>query len=170
MNYHFEGVDYKWEVFTNAYNYTYIYCYTTKAIAYFVNDGTLFYFTDFHGSRNSLLFDFYTGAHKVLLGYYKEIKLKDKLLPYRFFNPVLSALHDFTAPFFHYCKVKYHFEFLSCDNEHQPAKIDFKTTCNALVFGKRINQKQYQFSIENGRIDQIKIIQNNQIKIVECID
>ena len=170
MNYHFEGVDYKWEVFTNAYNYTYIYCYTTKAIAYFVNDGTLFYFTDFHGSRNSLLFDFYTGAHKVLLGYYKEIKLKDKLLPYRFFNPVLSALHDFTAPFFHYCKVKYHFEFLSCDNEHQPAKIVFKTTCNALVFGKRINQKQYQFSIENGRIDQIKIIQNNQIKIVECID
>lgn len=170
MHYSFEGVEYKWEVFTNAYNYTYIYCYKTKSIAYFVNDGTLFYFTDFHGSRSSLLFHFYTGAHKVLLGHYKNIKLKDKLLPYGFFNPLLSAIHDFTAPFFHYCKVRYHFEFQSCDNDHRPSKIEFKTTCNALVFGKKVRQKQYQFTIENGQIKKIEIIENNQIKIAECND
>ncbi|MBP6731545.1 MAG: urea transporter, partial [Chitinophagales bacterium] len=59
-----------WEVFTDAYNGTYIYCHTTQATAYFVNNGTLHYFTEFAGNRKSLLYYFYLAARKILLGYY----------------------------------------------------------------------------------------------------
>jgi hypothetical protein len=42
------GVDtVSWEVFTNVYNKSYIYCHSTKSIAYFQNDGVYFYFTHF---------------------------------------------------------------------------------------------------------------------------
>ncbi|HRP59172.1 MAG TPA: M23 family metallopeptidase, partial [Vicingus sp.] len=34
----------KWEVFVNSLNQTYFYCHKTKAVAYFVNNGTVFYF------------------------------------------------------------------------------------------------------------------------------
>lgn len=170
MHYNFEGKEHKWEVYTNAYNQTYIYCHTTESTAYFVNDGTLFYFTDFEGDYYSLLYHFYIGAHKVLLGYYQQIQLTDKLMPQRFFNPLISALHDFTAPFFHYCKVKYHFEFEFCDNNHHPTKIVFKTNCEAKILGKISNQEKYQFTLENGQIEKIEIIQHSQTKFAICND
>jgi murein DD-endopeptidase MepM/ murein hydrolase activator NlpD len=34
----------EWEVYTNIYNYSYIYCKNSKSFAYFNNDGRLFYF------------------------------------------------------------------------------------------------------------------------------
>jgi len=52
----------KWEVFTDAWNNSYLYCAATNSSAYFVNNGTLHYFTDFFGDKESLLYYFYLAA------------------------------------------------------------------------------------------------------------
>ncbi|RMG68807.1 MAG: peptidase M23, partial [Bacteroidetes bacterium] len=69
-----------WEIQVDAYNRSYFYEPATGAAAYFVNDQTLFYFTDFYGRTGGLLHHFYLGAQRVLLGYYREVRLSDPLL------------------------------------------------------------------------------------------
>ncbi len=160
----------KWEVFTTAINKTYIYCHNTKATAYFVNNGTVFYFTDFYGDKNSLLHYFSLGAHKILLGYYNEIEVKDRLLIHALYNPFLKAIHDFTAPFFHYYKAYYQMKFTDIDDKHNPSKISFRTVCTAKTFNKIIKEIQFDFSIENEAIQQFTITDNHKTISVRCVN
>ncbi len=153
----YNQITYRWEVFVDAYNKSYIYCHTTKSTAYFVNNGTLFYFTDFYGKYGSLLHHFYYACQKVLLGYYPEITLQDELMIQGFFNPLLTAFHDFTAPFFHYLKVNYRFAFQSCDSEHQPTEITINTECQGSVFNKFVKQNQYSITVKEGKITSLTI-------------
>lgn len=137
----------KWEVFTDSLNNTYIYCYATKSSAYFVNNGTMFYFTDYYGDTSALLYHFYSGAHKVLLGYYEGVRLNEPMLLTGHFNRLLLAIHDITAPLFHYCSAKYLFEFTSIDSYHHPEEIRFKGICNTSIWGKAVNKTNYEFIV-----------------------
>ncbi|NNU34137.1 hypothetical protein HK413_08230 [Mucilaginibacter sp. S1162] len=65
------------EVFTDAFNQTYIYSKTTGATAYFINNGTAFYFTTFYGDQNSLLYYFYLAAYKVVFTTNADITVTD---------------------------------------------------------------------------------------------
>jgi len=165
LSFNFNNEKITWEIYSNALNQTYIYCEKTKSTAYFVNNGTVFYFTDFFGKKGSLLHHFYLGAQKVLLGYYKNIELEDQLMIDGFFNKLITGLHDFTAPFFHYCKVKYSFSFASCDDEHNPNEIVFNTSCLATIGSKTHKEIQYKFCLKDRRIDSFQI--NNDI-IAKC--
>ncbi len=160
----------KWEVLVTANNKTYIYCSATKSAAYFVNNGTTFYFTDFYGDKKSLLHHFYLGAQKILLAYYPDIEIKDKLLINTIVNPFLKVIHDFTAPFFHYLKAYYNLSFLNIDDEHNPGKIEFETQCFANFFNKRIITIDYNFIIENNRISSFSINDTKKSILVKCID
>jgi hypothetical protein len=155
----------KWEVFVDHLNRTYIYCHKTKSSAYFVNNGTVFYFTDFYGKTGSVLHHFYYGAQKVLLGYYKDIQVHDELMIDGFFNKLITGIHDFTAPFFHYCKVEYGFEFIRCDNEHSPEEIDFTTKCVATIGSKIYEKFNYSFQLKEGKIHSFTI---NNTKTILC--
>ncbi len=98
----------KWEVFTDSYNNKYFYCSGTRSYAYFVNDGTMFYFTAFYGDRKSLLFYFYLASYKVLLGNYPDFEIND-FFPLNTIhkNSIVLLLHDFAAPFYQYYKMLY---------------------------------------------------------------
>jgi urea transporter/murein DD-endopeptidase MepM/ murein hydrolase activator NlpD len=97
-----------WEIFTDAWNNRYIYCKVSRSYAYFVNDGTMFYFTSFNGSRKSLLYFFYLASYKILLGYYGNI-IVDDLIPLHMVvrNRLSLWLHDFISPFHQFIKAKY---------------------------------------------------------------
>tara|TARA_R110002050_G_scaffold33007_2_gene84467 strand:+ start:55406 stop:57571 length:2166 start_codon:yes stop_codon:yes gene_type:complete len=155
----------KWEIFVDSVNRTYIYCHKTKSTAYFVNNGTVFYFTDFYGKTGSVLHHFYYGAQKVLLGYYKNIALDDEIMIDGFFNKLITGIHDFTAPFFHYCKVKYQIEFTGCDSEHQPEEIDFNSKCVATLGNRIYEQFNYSFKLKEGKIHSFTI---NKTKTILC--
>lgn len=163
------GEQIKWEVFVNALNQAYIYCYKTEATAYFVNDGTMFYFTDFYGKKGSLLHEFYMGAHRVILGYYKGIEVKDRLNIEDVFGNVLKAVHDFTAPFFHYEKAHYNCQFTEVDDDHNPEKMLMKSTTWGEVFGNKKQLTEYQFMLNKKGIESFKIIKNNQVKEIKCL-
>jgi urea transporter len=159
----------KWEVFVNALNQAYIYCYKTQATAYFVNDGTMFYFTDFYGEKKSLLHQFYLGAHRVILGYYKDIEVKDRINIEDVFGNFVKGIHDFTAPFFHYQKAHYASKFIEVDDEHNPEKLVIQSQTWGEMFGNEKQKTTYEFVLEGKGIDNIKITSDNITKTVKCI-
>ena len=91
----------------SAYNETYFYAAASGAYAYFVNDGSLFYFTNYYGNRKGLLYLFYLSAYKVLLTADKRISVTDTYPQGLFGNTVTRWLQDFIAPFYIYTNWKY---------------------------------------------------------------
>jgi len=160
-----------WEVFVTALNKPYIYCHNTKATAYFVNNGTVFFFTDFYGDKKSFLHYFYLGAHKILLGYYPEIVVKDKLLIDEIFNPFLKAIHDFTAPFFHYYNAFYKLKFNDVDDVHNPNELQMQATCTGKILKKEWVKINFDFTLKDNNIATINIAtKNTQIIATQLID
>ncbi|MFD2144729.1 hypothetical protein [Mucilaginibacter antarcticus] len=95
------------EVCTDAFNQTYIYSKTTGAKAYFVNNGTAFYFTSFYGDRKSLLYYFYLAAYKVIFTTEAGMTVTDSY-PLQLTNDrPLRWLQDLLAPFFQFISLKY---------------------------------------------------------------
>lgn len=148
----------KWEVFVSSLNVAYLYCHSTKAIAYFVNDGTMFYFIDYYGDKGTLLHHFYKSAHRVLLGYYKDIEVRDRLMISDLFHGGLNFVHDFTAPLFHYLKSYYSSEFVHIDNEHAPNEIEIRSRCVGKFIEKRIVENNYSIKILKGTTFHLELI------------
>ena len=96
----------KWETYTDAYNLKYIYCRESKSTAYYVNDGMMFYFTAFYGSKKSMLYYFYLSAYKIYLGNNENIQITDSI-PVNQINKngFINWLHDFIAPFHQSIKI-----------------------------------------------------------------
>jgi urea transporter len=117
-----------WEVFTDAYNYKYLYCSETQSAAYFINDGVMFYFTSFYGDQKSLLYAFYLTAYKVLLASYSTIELTD-MFPLHIIgkNRLSLWLHDFVAPFYQYIKAQYTIKNVWSDSPVNPGHIRLST-------------------------------------------
>ncbi len=88
----------EWEVKADYYNYTYIEDAGTGSKAYFVNDGKLFYFTQYKGSRDILLYRFFLGSFKVLLGVEKDLEIRDRIPLHLYDRSLVRYLHDFIAP------------------------------------------------------------------------
>jgi urea transporter len=86
-----------WEVFADNLGSTYFYCRENQAVAYFVNNANVFYFTRFYGDRKSILFLFYQAAYKINFSAHqvKDYYARDA----ERFKPSLW-LRDLFAPFF----------------------------------------------------------------------
>lgn len=93
-----------WETLTNAYNQTYLYCHENEAIAYFVKNNYVFYFTSFYGSKHSLLYLFYNVAYRI---HFSAHAVQDEyIIDSSSFKPK-SWLQDFIAPFYLFIKQQY---------------------------------------------------------------
>ncbi len=159
----------KWSVYVDIYNKKYLYCHTTKSSAYFVNDGVLFYFTDFYGTKKSFLYQFYISFHKVILGCYKGIEINDWLMPQVFFNKLPMLFQDFIAPFYHFLDGNYNFKFGAVDNYMNPEKIIFETNCNGRVFNKNVKKIDSKMSIDKSGISIVEIKNKNKKTTATCV-
>ena len=141
----------KWEVFVDSANQSYIFCHETQSLAYFVNNETLHYFTDFKGDKKSLLYYFYLGAHKILLGYYYELEVKDVLPIDGFFTGFSKVIQDFVAPFGIYLKTEYSAKFMEIDDPMSPSKI--RISSSALVkIGENVKRKiEFDFVLNHSK-------------------
>jgi murein DD-endopeptidase MepM/ murein hydrolase activator NlpD len=137
-----------WEVFTNSYNQSYIYCRKTKAVAYFSNNGTLFYFTDYYGQKNTLLHHFYKATYKVILGQYPDISIQDTLEITDTLPKPLTFFHDFFAPAFHFLKANFTSKSSNYNNPHNPTKADIFSECESRFFTHLIRKSEYNLRIE----------------------
>ncbi len=147
--------DASWEVFTDSYNNKYIYCSETQSYAYFVNDGTMFYFTAFYGDKKSLLFHFYLIAYKILLGNYPEIEIKD-LYPLHIIksNNISLWLHDLAAPFYQYLKKHYMSRIRWSDSALNPERMMMDVRFDMSVFRKMRTEGTGSIALAGNRISE----------------
>jgi urea transporter/murein DD-endopeptidase MepM/ murein hydrolase activator NlpD len=93
-----------WEVFTDDFNATYFFCRENQAVAYFVSNANVFYFTRFYGNRTSMLFLFYQSAYKI--DYSAHAVADNYATDVERFKPALW-LQDLLAPFFNFTQNAY---------------------------------------------------------------
>lgn len=154
-----------WIAGVDAANRRYIYCKDTGATAYCYNDGTLFYFTDFYGTRHSFLHQFYLAFQRVLLGRYRGAVLSDWLLPQHFFSPLLMGLQDFAAPFYHFLQGRYEFAFGDAATE---SEISILTKSTGLLFSKEVAMSSAEMRITEGSIDSVRISAPRRNIVARC--
>lgn len=150
-----------WEVKTDFYNNSYLECLGTKSKAYFRNDGTLFYFTQFDGNKDSLLYSFFLGAFRVLQSTEGNLELTDEIPLHLYLNSTKRFLHDFIAPIFPFIKAKF-----SLKNDKQVSQIGEESASfqsNVRLAGVPVHKKNFDFkmTVKDYRIDQMTITQNN---------
>jgi urea transporter len=124
-----------WEVFTDPWNNRYLYCSETESAAYFVNDGTMFYFTSFYGNRESLLYYFYLCSYRVLLGHYENLVVRDQF-PLHIIskNRISLFIHDFAAPFRQFISAHYSIQPVWADSPADPQSVRFMSETGMKYF------------------------------------
>jgi urea transporter len=151
-----------WEIFTDAYNYSYIYCSKSRSAAWFVNDGTMFRFISFNGDRKSLLYYFYLASYKTFLGYYPDIEISD-FLPLHIVsrNRWLVWIHDFTAPFHQYLKFRFASHPLWSDVSVNPSKIRIETEIVFSFFSRNKPVSKGIISLSDNKISEFYLTMGN---------
>jgi urea transporter len=161
----------QWIAYTDAYNYNYLYCSATESSAYYVNDGSVFYFTTFYGNKKSLLYYFYLSAFRVLLGYYKGLELKD-VLP---LNTIRNKngmiwIHDFIAPFTNRIRANYSIIPKICDDDFHPQTLTLESSVDLSIFGKSRHESSASIVLRENRIEKFTF-RNKKINIeATCIN
>jgi len=137
-------------------------CSETTSTAYFVNNGTVFYFTNYYGNKKSPLYQFYLAFHKILLGYYHHMEITDNLPITTFgYHPGL-ILHDFIAPFFTWMKVNYTSKFTYLDHALIPSEIHLESAISTAYGNRKSTITNYSIQIREQRIKAWKVISNNR--------
>lgn len=162
----------KWEVFADYAGRLYLYCHHSKAVAYFVFNGTLFYFTDYYGRQKTMLHYFYFGAQRLLMGYYPNIKMEDQLLVDGFFNWPVKAVQDLVAPFYHFLRVEYESWFSWGDDEHTPRELTISSKADAHIgkLGKPFRTTEFKIRVKDYKISEFFVYDSGKRIQAKCID
>lgn len=112
-----------WQVWTDPWNQSYLYCPASRSTAYFVNDGVQLYFTAFHGKKGEALHRFYLGAYRVLLGYYRNLEWQDTIPLHQVRPGYRRLLQDLISPFWQYVQVRFSMKFSEIDDPMRPGRI-----------------------------------------------
>lgn len=99
-----KGVKETWEVFTDDFGSTYFFCHENQAVAYFVSNANVFYFTRFYGDQTAMLHLFYQAAYKI--NYSAHSAADHYAINVSNFKPELW-LQDLVAPFFTFTQSTY---------------------------------------------------------------
>lgn len=160
-----------WEVRVNMYNQIYLYCLKTQAQAYFINNGTLLYFTAFVGDKRSELYDFYLAHYKLLLGFYQNITLKDTFpIEYKNRLSLLRYFQDGIAPFYIFIKKEYQLKQTYIDAVRAPKNIIMNSTIKTYVMNIAIQEQLNTIHIENNRLQRVEIMKKKSKLVLQCED
>lgn len=161
----------KWDAYTDAYNNKYLYCKTTESVAYYVNDGSMFYFTAFYGDKKSLLYYFYLSAYKVFLVNPDAVAIKDAMPLNTIRNKKIRIwMHDFFAPFYTYIRADYSIKLASTDTVFDSGMIILTSQIEVTIWGKSQMESNSTLTIQDNCIKEFSFKSNNtQIKAT-CIN
>lgn len=96
-----------WEVKTDAFNRTYLYCQSSQSQLWFHNDGVYFYAYDFEGDFDSALYYFYLAHYRILLSTSESVLSEDNI-PLSDAKPhAIRWIHDFFAPIVTWAEIQY---------------------------------------------------------------
>ena len=158
-----------WEVLISSMNVTYIYCDKTDSKAYFRGDGDIHYFTHFEGDRSSLLFRFFLGAYKVMLGYYPNLQVKDNFPVNTFVNRFIGLLQDFVAPFYLFIRSEYTLHYFQMKDELMLTNIRLMSHCRARVGSRVVKKLDCEMIIGPGGLERFLILENENITDINLV-
>jgi urea transporter len=138
-----------WEVFTDYYNKSYIFCHASKSVAGFRYDGAHFYFTHFKGDRKSMLYSFYMAAFKIPLVDIDGYRSTDSLPVNQTFKGWRLFLHDFTASFFMYLKSDFEVEMRRIGSEFDPDRIEYYSKLSGFSFNRIVWIKGFKLVVNS---------------------
>lgn len=161
----------KWEAFTDAYNNKYLYCKATESVAYFVNDGSMFYFTAFYGDKKSLLYYFYLSAYKVFLANNDAVTVKDAMPLNTVRNRKIRIwFHDFVAPFFTYIKAEYSVKAAPLDAISVSWGISIASEIKVSIWGKMTNESKSTIIVQDNFIKEFNYQSTDKQINATCIN
>jgi len=132
----------RWTVCRDIYNYTYIYCAKKKAYAWFENDGSMFYFLKYKGTKSCNLYHFFCSNYKVpfVAGAWS---VKDDFPLVHQQNGWVKFLQDIVAPFFSFVKIEY---------KASLEKGELRSSYTDKVSGRVVENVQYETSYSENRL------------------
>jgi murein DD-endopeptidase MepM/ murein hydrolase activator NlpD len=142
-----------WQVEIDIYNYTYLHCLATGSKAYFRNEPDLHIFTWFQGDRNSLLYEFYLGAYKVVRGFYPGLQVIDEFPLFHMKNGVKRIMQDFIAPFHIFIRSGYTMIYEKMEDEISQTGIHLSSVLSETAGGKSRELARFSFFIDHNRIE-----------------
>ena len=157
-----------WEVFTDSFNLTYIYCHRTKSSAYFRRNEILFYFTGFEGDKNSLLYYFHLSCYKVFLSTEPSVAVADKFPLQLASNTLVKWLQDIVSPFFIFSRLLYESQNIAVTTDffNSSVTINSKQILRFLSFQKTKFQSTVQIS--GDKISSFTFQRNNKQTTAIC--
>jgi urea transporter/murein DD-endopeptidase MepM/ murein hydrolase activator NlpD len=158
-----------WEVKVSEVNTTFILCRKTNSKAWFRNDGDIHYFTYFEGDRSSLLFRFFLGAYKVMMGYYRNLVVKDTYPVHTFNNWIVGLLQDFTAPFFLFIRSEFSLSYLGMEDELMQSGIRLRSVTRASIGSQEIRKTECEMQIGMQGIERIVFYEKDKETEIKLI-
>lgn len=159
--------DEEWEVKVSAYNETYFHCKQHNDYAYFVNNGTMFYFTNYFGKRRSLLFLFFKVAFKILLSADKKITITDTYPRTITGRHPLRWIQDLVSPFFIFMKESYSCIVKEDDGGLGNGTIILETEAQHQMGRKMKKKMNARIEVNSGKLQSFRAELNN--KKIEAI-
>lgn len=158
----------KWFSAIDAFNRSYLYDEENDSYAYYRNDGVVVYFYDFIGSRSSYLFNFYLASQKILLGNYKNVQIKDWIMPSYVYPASIQWIQDFLAPFIQIFKGKYTSLIINPEKGNS-SEIHIRSSIEGKTFGVYHAILQCEMIIRDRKINTVKIVKNNTKTTMKCL-
>ncbi|TRZ73142.1 MAG: peptidase M23 [Bacteroidetes bacterium] len=149
-----------WEVQIDAVNNMFIFCEKSRSHAYFRNDGDIHYFTHFEGNKSSLLFKFFLGAYKIMLGYYNNLLVKDQFPVNMFNNWIVKLGQDFIAPFWIFSHTEYSLKYLGMDDALMQTRFRLRSMVCAQVGNREIKKMECELFIGFHGLERFVIHEN----------
>ncbi len=158
-----------WEIKADAINQTYIYCERTKSRAWFRNDGDIHYFTFFEGDRSAILYKFFLGAYKVMLGYYKDLQVKDQYPVNTFNNALAGLVQDFVSPFIIFTRSEYLLSYLGMDDALMQTNIRLRSEVSARIGSYELKKMECNLFIGIHGLERFIIRENEKETAVKMV-
>ncbi len=154
----------EWEIHTDYYNNSYIHDRKGNATAWFVNDGQLFYFTHYEGSRKNQLFLFFQACFRIPLVFDRQVVITDQLPLTIGTSKWLRWLQDWIAPFYIFLQSEFFLNFSEADDMLDPSVYTLNSRIERRVFGKCTDTGFFEISI---RRDGTILIKSSEVTALE---
>ena len=144
-----------WEVRTDTFNNSFLACLHSGAEAWFVNDGTLFYFTQFSGNKNTLLYRFFQAAYRVMLSHEAGLVLHDEIPLHLYTTSPLRMLHDLIAPLQPLVRASFELSYAGRRPSIGEEEIALESVTRITGAGKPRSVRRFRIEVGNNRIERI---------------
>ncbi len=137
----------EWEVHTDYYNNSYLFDRKANVTAWFVNDGQMFYFTYYEGSRDHLLFSFFSACYRIPFCFNANLTVNDQLPLSVLTGSWLRWMQDWIAPFYIFLRFSFSLDFVQSDDLLDPSAYLINSRVTQQVFGKVMETREYRLEI-----------------------